>query len=198
MPTLATRLLAGTAAALATVAVAAPATAAPAGPPAQHCAFDARTGRTECFASFTDAIATATGGRVLDAPADPRLAQADPALRSRLAGADAAPGGRALKSGTSEAEIVQGTFFEHPDYGGNSFTVHGAGLCDDEGGAADFVADFPADWHDTISSAQPWALCDLYLYSEVGQTGDKDGRFKENTAYIGDLLNDRVKSVSFH
>ena len=173
------------------------ATAATPAPPARHCTLDAETGATACFATYTAAVADATDGRVLDAPADARTAVTDPAARALL---DAPAGARTTLAGEYDVpsgEVVHGTFFTDPNFGGSSFTVHGDGLCDDDG-SLDFKYTFPEEWWDQFSSVQAWANCSIYLYTEPDQGGERDGRFNENVADVGDFIDDRTRSTSFH
>ena len=156
--------------------------------PAKHCVGSLSTGRTECFSTFTAAIRKATDGRVTDAPA----AVPDAAGRASLS--------RSIQHhATKQAagEVIQGTFFDNRDFGGDTFTVTGAGLCDGSDGVINYQFDFPSDWFDRISSVQPWASCKIWLYPDVGLNGDRDGPFTQNTGWVGTMLDDRTRSVGF-
>ncbi|WBQ04707.1 hypothetical protein [Kribbella sp. CA-293567] len=97
----------------------------------------------------------------------------------------------------AQGEVIQGTFFDNRDYGGDSFTVTGAGLCDGSDGVINYQFTFPPEWHNRISSVQPWASCKIWLYPEADLNGDRDGPFKVNTGWIGTMLDDRTVSVGF-
>jgi hypothetical protein len=157
------------------------ATAAPAptSPPDRHCTVSLNGGAVECFGSFADAVATASDGRVKDAPASARAAAKDDGFRASLAG-----------------EVIQGTFFEHSNYGGASLTVYGAAPCKKDGWV-EYQLDLDDWWKDRITSVQPWANCWLWLYPEPNLGGDRDGPFKENTPDIGSFMNDRTESIGF-
>ncbi len=115
------------------------------------------------------------------------LDQALGRARSRVSSAEA----------TAQGEVIQGTFFDNRDYGGDSYTVVGAGLCDGSDGVINYQFNFPEEWFNRISSVQPWAGCKIWLYPEVELGGDRDGPFKENTGWIGPQLDDRTRSVGF-
>lgn len=153
--------------------------AAPAPPTERHCAVGLDGGSVECFGTFADAVAAATDGRVQDAPGSARAAARDDGFRASLAG-----------------EVIQGTFFEHDDYGGASLTVYGAAPCEKDGWV-EYQLDLDDWWKDRISSVQPWANCWIWLYPEPGLGGDRDGPFKVNSPDIGDYMNDRTESIGF-
>lgn len=98
---------------------------------------------------------------------------------------------------SAQGEVIQGTFFDNRDYGGDSYTVVGAGLCDGSDGVINYQFNFPPEWHNRISSVQPWASCKIWLYPDVDLGGDRDGPFKANTGWVGTQLDDRTRSVGF-
>lgn len=177
--------------------------AAPAGAEAseagEHCIGGLNGEAQQCFDTFTEAVAVATDGQVTDAPASARAAATDAGFKAELrAGAETAAKSGAQGASRAQAmgDIIQGTFFEHEDYGGATFTVYGDGLCEKDGWV-DYNFTFPDDWKNIITSVQPWAGCWLWLYPEPDLGGDRDGPFKENTSYIGSFMNDRTQSVGF-
>ena len=93
-----------------------------------------------------------------------------------------------------DGEVVQATLFDGENYGGDSFTIYGAGLCEKDGWV-EYQLDLPDDWKNRVTSVQPWANCWIWLYPEPNLGGDRDGPFEENTGYVGDLMNDRTQSV---
>lgn len=149
---------------------------APGGP---HCVAALDGGGERCFATFGAAVEAATGGRVDDAPASARAAARSEAFRASLAG-----------------EVIQGTFFEHGNYGGASLTIYGPQPCEKDGWV-NWQYDLGDWWKDRITSVQPWANCWLWLYPEPNLGGDRDGPFKENTPDIGSFMNDRTESIGF-
>jgi hypothetical protein len=181
--------LAVLAAACATLPVQA-ASAAPAPAPAEHCVADLGSGAQKCFATFTRAVAAATGGRLTDAPASPRAAAGDDAFR------DASRALARTADARAEGEVIQGTFFTDPGFSGSSLTIYGAAPCKKDGWV-NYQYDFGDDWKNVISSVQPWADCWLWLYPEPNLGGDRDGPFDENTPDVGSFMNDRAQSVGF-
>lgn len=184
---------------LAVLPAAAPAGNAAPGANGQHCVAGMDGAGQQCFDTFTEAVAVATDGRITDAPASARAAATDESFRAEVAaGARAASGSgaRSPAGARAAADIILGTFFEHEDYGGATFTVYGDGLCTKDG-KVDYNFTFPDDWKNIISSVQPWASCWLWLYPEPNLGGDRDGPFKENAPFIGPYMNDRTQSVGF-
>ncbi|WP_046470408.1 hypothetical protein [Allosalinactinospora lopnorensis] len=137
----------------------------------RHCIMNAETGEQECFDTLAAAMTDASTG-------------------------EGGNGQTAMRSLKSQGEVIQGTFFVDENFGGNSLTIVGEAPYTDNDGI-NYTFDFPEEWQNTISSAQPWANCWLWLYPEPGLGGDRDGPFKENTPYVGDLMNDRTQSVGF-
>lgn len=158
-----------------------------AAPPASHCVQNLKTGTTNCFDTFTAAISDATRGRVDSAPAGVPDAKQRAALN------------RTLRSEGLQAdgEVIQGTFFDDRDFGGSSWTVVGAGLCDGSDGVVNYQTNTIDGWADRISSVQPWANCKIWLYPEPDLGGDRDGPFTQNTGWVGSMMDDRTKSVGF-
>ncbi|QKV94486.1 hypothetical protein HUT19_24255 [Streptomyces sp. NA02950] len=173
-------------------------TATAAEPAPRHCVVDARSGQQSCFATFTAAVDRATDGRVTDAPATPREAAASPSFRAELSGLRATAASRAASKARTKAEgdVIQGTFFDGKNFTGSSLTITGPGLCEKDGWV-NYQHDLADDWKNRISSVQPWGNCAVWLYPEPGLGGDRDGPFDENTADIGQMMNDRTQSIGF-
>ncbi|MFI5736334.1 hypothetical protein ACIA49_39835 [Kribbella sp. NPDC051587] len=174
------RAIAGVATLALAGVVAPPAQAA--APPGEHCVQNLQTGQTQCFGTFTAAISDATHGKVTTAPATVPDRTGRAALN---------------KSIQASGEVIQGTFFDNRDYGGASWTVVGAGLCDGSDGVINYQTNTIDGWADRISSVQPWANCKIWLYPEPDLNGDRDGPFTQNTAWVGSMMDDRTKSVGF-
>lgn len=182
---------------LAAAGSAAPAqAAAPSGAPTagqQHCIAAIGGGPQRCFATYTEAIDAASGGQVSDAPASGQRAARDRGLTRELRQLAAA---QAELPDIPPGNVIQGTFFEHVQYGGATLTIYGSGPCPTNG-KVDYSYDLTDWWKDRISSVQPWANCWLWLYPEPDLGGDRDGPFKENTPDIGPFMNDRTESIGF-
>ncbi|MEV4146026.1 hypothetical protein AB0J40_20310 [Amycolatopsis sp. NPDC049691] len=93
-------------------------------------------------------------------------------------------------------QVVQGTFFDGPDYTGNSLTITGPELCKKDGWV-NWQFDLGDDWKNKISSVQPWGDCWVWLYPEPNLGGDRDGPFKENTGNVGSFMDNRTQSIGF-
>jgi hypothetical protein len=144
-----------------------PAPAAEAAPPAQHCVGSLQHGGKQCFSTLAEALSQARKQLAVKGPLQ------------------------------AQGEVIQGTFFDNRDYGGDSYTVVGAGLCDGSDGVINYQFNFPPEWVNRISSVQPWASCKIWLYPEADLGGDRDGPFKANTGWVGTMLDDRTASVGF-
>ncbi|HEY3466350.1 MAG TPA: hypothetical protein VGL47_14545 [Amycolatopsis sp.] len=96
----------------------------------------------------------------------------------------------------ADGEVVQGTFFDGPDYTGDSLTITGPELCKKDGWV-NWQFDLGDDWKNKITSVQPWGDCWIWLYPEPGLSGDRDGPFKENTGNVGSYMDNRTQSIGF-
>jgi len=165
---------------------------------AEHCTLNAATGAKRCFDTYTAAIAHASGGKIDDAPASARAAAHDGRLHAemrKLSAARSAAGARSEDVGTEG--VIRGTIYEDKEFGGDSQTIYGPGLCDGKDSDDDTQLSLEEGWKNRVSSVQPWGGCTLWLYSEPDLKGDKDGPYKENTPDVGPQLEDRVQSVAF-
>ncbi|MGP3950166.1 hypothetical protein [Streptomyces sp. 7N604] len=186
--------LAGAAVAVVAGLVCAPSvqTAAAGEPAARHCAVDAQSGQQRCFGTFTEAVDRATGGRITDAPATPQAAVESRTFRAQISRI----GTRAEGDAGTAGDVVQGTFFDEEGFSGDSLTITGPELCEKDGWI-NWQHDLADDWKNRISSVQPWANCSIWLYPEPNLGGDRDGPFDENTADVGQMMNDRTQSIGF-
>ncbi|WP_026119554.1 hypothetical protein [Nocardiopsis ganjiahuensis] len=155
--------------------------------PAQHCVGDIDGSGQECFSTYAQAIDAAEDrvGRTL-AEQERALAEQEHTLSGPRTGTLAAQ---------SSSDVIIGTYFEHENYGGATFTLHGDNTCQG-GDDIEFWFTFPPEWQNIISSAQPWARCSLWLHSGPDGTGDRDGPYRENTPDIGGYMNDRTVSTT--
>ncbi|MDA2805187.1 hypothetical protein [Nocardiopsis suaedae] len=139
----------------------------------EHCIANMDTGEQECFATLDAAISAAEE--------------------------ETEPSGPTTLSAQAQNDVIQGTFFTERGYGGDSLTIWGEAPCVKDGWVDyefNLTGDF-AGWANRISSAQPWADCWIWLYPEPDLGGSRDGPYKENTAYVGDFMNDRTDSIGF-
>lgn len=165
----------------------------------QHCTVDAKSGKTKCFKTLEEATGIPGADRMLDASTGKAKVPGEVQKGSApVHGLDAAPkSGVSAKDEGDPADVIGATVFDEERYGGASLTIYNAGLCDGDADDVDFKIDLADDWKDKISSIQPWGNCTLNLYSEPGEGGDRDGPFDELTPDIGDLMDNKTKSISF-
>ncbi|MFR9730907.1 hypothetical protein ACL03H_16910 [Saccharopolyspora sp. MS10] len=150
------------------------------------------------------AVAAVPGLAAAEAPAAPQRSEDAPSHCTFEVGsgqqhcfgslAEATASAERRTADARDGEVVQATLFDEENYGGASFTIYGAGLCEKDG-KVEYQLDLPDDWKNRVSSVQPWANCWVWLYPEPDLGGDRDGPFEENTGYVGDLMNDRAQSV---
>jgi hypothetical protein len=113
----------------------------------RNCVTDMGTGVMACYATFTEAFSAATGGRIMNAPAEAKLAENDAALAQQVA--------RLEQVQTMTHPLM--TIYEDDNYGGRNNTysaVYDGKAC--ENGRwwyLDYVGD---DWNDQISSLRDW------------------------------------------
>jgi hypothetical protein len=155
-----------------------------------HCTLDAKSGETQCFESLDEATGIQGSERLLDASTGKAKATGE----TRAGEKPVASSGVSTKD---ESSVIGATVFEDTRYGGASLTITNTALCDGDADDVDFKIDLSDDWKDKISSIQPWGNCTLNLYSEPGQSGDRDGPFDELTPNLGDVMDNKTKSISF-
>jgi hypothetical protein len=167
----------------------------------RHCAVNAATRTEKCFDTYTEAIEQASGGRIDDAPASAREAVHDKGLHTeirKLATAESLRSeGAATEGATTEGGVIRGTIYEDKQFGGDSQTIYGPGLCDGEESDDDTQLSLEEGWKNRVSSLEPWGGCTMWLHSEPDLKGDKDGPYKENTPDVGAAMEDRAQSVGF-
>jgi hypothetical protein len=154
-------------------------------PNGAHCALNPNSGEQACFDTFDEAMAFASGGAIEDAPANGAQAMRDQGFQAKVAAADEQPN-----------NIIQGTVFSDTNFGGSSLTIYGPEMCKKDGWV-NWQLDLSEDWKNTISSVGAWGECWIWLYPEPGLNGDRDGPFKQDTADIGEFMNDRAQSIGF-
>ncbi|MGA4837617.1 hypothetical protein [Streptomyces sp. G45] len=176
--------LACTTALLAATTGTATAHAAQAGPrPADNCVVNVETGTSQCFATFRQAIAATTNGRVTDAPLSAK--DINPTLIERLRDS----------SRTRGAQDVQlGIVYQHSNYGGTSVTYSAGSGCQ-SGNGRDYQADITGGMNNAVSSLTT-VSCWLELWDSPS-TGGFHQEYQQSTSYVGDAMNDRASSVAF-
>jgi hypothetical protein len=176
-----------------------------------HCV-SGSSGEAKCYSTFTDAIAAATGGEILDAPADPREALDDSRFAARL---DAIALRRAAdrKSGAIEAHVrpastvVIGISYLDANYGGNTWVWNEPYGCDGNTSTVDFwVPNLNTSpysnygFNDSISSFHSYSNCTTVLYDDWfwGGAATNGGFPIADMSYVGNAMNDRASSIRWY
>lgn len=149
-----------------------------------------------CYRTFSEAVAKATGGRVTNAPTDPRAAFGDRDLQKRLnvtMGTQKNPvaAGRAL-----QGNVLLGIEYEHVSFGGGSRLFYGDRACttttsDAEWGFADLSS---TGFNDVISSFVTYNNCWVDHYEHSGYAGAHTG-YQPTQHSIANWMNDSTSSL---
>jgi hypothetical protein len=176
--------------------------------PAQHCV-SGPSGEATCYATFTEAIAAATGGEIADAPADARLALADERFANRI-NAIALKRAADLQSGalaahiTPASTVVIGISYLDANYGGNTWVWNQPYGCDGNPYTIDFevynlnmspYANY--GFNDNISSFHSYSNCQTVLYEDWywGGSATNGGVPIADMSWVGAAMNDRASSI---
>jgi hypothetical protein len=134
----------------------------------RHCVVNVAEGSTICFSSFTEAIATATGGQVTDAPDSAGAAMKSPRLAAQLNATSAKKGG----ASPIAAAIVIGIEWWDSDLGGATYTVTAPSGCTTTLNDIDWVVpSLPSNWNDEIGSYRSYANCYAKHFEHISFTG---------------------------
>ncbi|MFT7838255.1 hypothetical protein Q5530_19135 [Saccharothrix sp. BKS2] len=155
-----------------------------------HCTLSVKTRAVDCFATITESIAHATGGRVADAPADVLAAVTDPGVTARING------------GGPGALAVLGIQYYLSNYGSHSLTVNGPDVgCDNPVDPPEyFVAPLPnlvpsggINWNNNIRSFQSYSNCYQLMFDDAACTVPLYG-WAPFAADLG-VANDRTECI---
>jgi len=91
--------------------------------------------------------------------------------------------------------VILAVLFTDQEFGGRSLTLVGPRPCKDDD-ASDYRGDLTGQWADSVTAVQTWGNCWVDLYEQPARTGGHDGPFKEDTRYIGPLLDNRARSFT--
>jgi len=165
----------------------------------RHCVMVAESGAVSCFATFPEAIALATAGRITDAPLDAHAAVTDPAFWDRLDPPTPITGDHTTNlqnAGQGNGDIL-GVQFSDAGYHGSTFTIRGTlGCSGDAPTPLPSVSVMPADWNDEISSFKVGKNCGEILYADGNFTGRTLTSTKD-VPYVGDPMNDQGSTIRF-
>jgi len=180
----------------AVTAIATP-TSAQAAPARMNCVADL-TGRasTQCFATLTEAMTSATGGRLIDAPATGAKALADPAFVARV---DASNQGSGALRGILVNDIVISIEYDLSDHDETGGTLIWKGdkecttrITDVDYEIANYNVSAPA-WVNRITSFQTFGNCWTKHFEDPGLDGASVG-FQSSRTYIGAAMDNRTSS----
>jgi hypothetical protein len=146
-----------------------------------------------CLPTFRAAISVATGGRVTDAPLDPRAALADPGFAARLTEGVAAGVTPAGGSGV-DSSLVLAIEYSDLNFGGSTLTLTGSAACDNNPDNDVQYASLPGGWNDQISSFRGFNLCEQVLYRDVNFGVALTGTIS-TTSWVGSGANDLTSSI---
>ncbi|GAA1271634.1 hypothetical protein [Saccharothrix xinjiangensis] len=155
-----------------------------------HCTISVDTKAVRCFATITESIAHATGGRVTDAPADVLAAVTDPDVTARING------------GGPGALAVLGIQYYLANYGSYSLAVNGPDVgCDlpvdpPEYYVAplpDFTSTGGINWNNNIRSFQAYSGCYQLMFDDSACTAAIYG-WAGSAADLG-AANDRTECI---
>ncbi|HEU4727061.1 MAG TPA: hypothetical protein VFT22_04210 [Kofleriaceae bacterium] len=173
--------------------------------PARHCV-SVPGGPATCFATFTEAIAFATGGEIADAPADSLAVRDDDGFADRINAiarqrtADVRGGAPIPHAG----DIVIGISYLDAGFHGNTWVFLEATGCDGNLLTVDFAvpnlntkpfSDF--GFNDSISSFRSFSGCQTLLNDDWFYSGPatNNGVPITDMDFVGSLRNDKASSI---
>ncbi|MFC4335122.1 hypothetical protein [Salininema proteolyticum] len=164
-----------------------------------HCVTNLDTLETNCYETFTESIAEATGGIVTDAPSDPLDAVESKAFADSVNyGMDATQSSVEPKADAYLLSVE----YEHRYRGGNggkTWAHYGTRPCLVDGKRDYQINDIRTQvdpwWNDRISSFQGYHTCDVNHYQHSHQEGSSTGP-KKSMDDMG-YMNDRTTSLTW-
>lgn len=171
-------------------ATAAPAAAAPVNS-AGHCVHNLGTQRTDCFATFPEAVSFATGGLLTNAPDSPAAAAADESFEKRIN----AIGALAEADDVSPLAVTLSVEFDwayHQDNVG-SITYTASSGCANYYWFKNYVGD---GWNDRISSFRGYNSCEANHYENADLGGTSTG-FLATASVMSNGMNNETSSIAW-
>lgn len=173
----------------ATVVPAAADARAEAGPGGPHCVVK-HDSSTDCFQTFREAIAHATGGRLTDVPNDPAAALASKTFERRI---------NALSRIDAQA-AVSSIEYQHPNYnsGGGKTLTFRLGRCGSDTSWDYRLSDIDnisTWWDDRISSYRGYNGCQVNHYEHPNWSGAQTG-YHSNDGDMG-AMEDVTSSLAW-
>ncbi|WP_117212428.1 hypothetical protein [Allorhizocola rhizosphaerae] len=178
-----------------------PATGAHAAAPDRHCVISVMPGATmTCYSSFATAIAKATGGRVVDAPADPKAALNDQGFAVKLNSLGDASNS-ATTAATTASNVVISIEYSDDDYYGYTYTISAPWGCDDDINEPDWkLTSMASGWNDEVESFKSYAGCAAMHWLHIGAStefGPGDNAYYYYRSGFPDWLSDEISSISW-
>ena len=152
-----------------------------------HCVVDASEPEPTCYATFSEAMAAATGGRITDAPDDVSAALADDGLAARI---DAL--GLEDVAQISASSVVMAIFWEHWYFEGAAVVIKGS-TCSDTLDDVDFAWPRLTRMNDRISSFRCYNNCWCKLFEHWYYGGSCYGYYERADKIVGNM-NDAASS----
>jgi hypothetical protein len=152
----------------------------------EHCVLDVDRDTLTCFATFTEAIAKASGGRITDAPTDPAMASADLDNQINALAEDPGP----------QSHIVLSISYAGTRHTGSSFTAHGHYPCSSgRGYVYKNLHDF--GWGNRIRSFKSYANCRITLYEYQNCRGASKTWLRNEQPVALGAMDQRASSMRF-
>ncbi|MER5882539.1 hypothetical protein ABT160_01795 [Streptomyces sp. NPDC001941] len=126
-------------------------------------------------------------------PALAALALAGAAALGSFAPAQAADRSGAATEGVGIQSVVHVVYYQHANYGGATYTLHGDYGCDTNADVDWQLATFASGWDNVISSWHGYSDCQQRLFENTYYGGSSYGSYTD-TSYVGDAMNDRGSS----
>jgi hypothetical protein len=168
---------------------------APATPGGAHCTLAAGANQPlHCFATFRQAVAFATGGRVTDAPASAAAAATDRTFAAEVAKSNAVT----PSAVTPAATTLAGIEYADASFRGASLSLSTPGSCDNSSDADYRFGSMPAGWNDRITSFKSFSNCAQQLFRSVNFTGGALTIVISSLANVGAAANDQASSLTFN
>jgi hypothetical protein len=180
------------------------------------CTYNADTGEQLCYASFTEALAAATGGKIIDAPPDAKTAVNDAELTERINALGAVPrtamkgapsarsegaesiatSSAALQNIGNPSGIPLAVFWRDCNFSGDAMVTFGSRACTTPTTDTDFYVYWVGSANnDTLSSFRGYNNCAAALYKDANFGGDSSLYRTEWSCFYSNL-NDAVSSFT--
>jgi hypothetical protein len=178
-------------------------------PALTHCV-STMSGEAACYATFTEAIAAATGGAITDAAADSHEAFADGTLTDRLNALEHRRGDAPtanLAPTPGFGDIVIGIVNVDAGFHGKDWTFVATSGCTVVGDASWAVQNLNtnpftvSDINDNISSFRSFVGCGTVLYADWKQNRENplagQTALAQNASFVGPVMNDQASSIAW-